>query len=108
MRNAFAYHPVYYHFGVEAINYVDLGPQNSRGFRALKVWLALQQVGRDGYVQMISDDIRLPRDLFTQPAHCPELQPLTQSLSISSNDSAPTEIFTSEKNADGNDEEVAS
>src|ERR1017187_6534977 len=61
MRNAFAYHPVYYHFGVEAINYVDLGPQNSRGFRALKVWLALQQVGRDGYVQMISDDIRLSR-----------------------------------------------
>jgi glutamate/tyrosine decarboxylase-like PLP-dependent enzyme len=28
------------------------------------VWLALQQVGRDGYVQMISDDIRLARELF--------------------------------------------
>ncbi len=37
LREAFAYHPPYYHFGVEAINYVDYGPQNSRGFRALKV-----------------------------------------------------------------------
>lgn len=41
LRNAFSYHPPYYHFGVEATNFVDLGPQNSRGFRALKVCLAL-------------------------------------------------------------------
>jgi aromatic-L-amino-acid decarboxylase len=82
LRDAFAYHPPYYHFGVEAINYFDLGPQNSRGFRALKVWLALQQVGRDGYVQMISDDIRLSRAMFDCIAHYPELEALTQGLSI--------------------------
>ena len=34
LREAFAYHPPYYHFGVQAINYLDYGPQNSRGFRA--------------------------------------------------------------------------
>jgi hypothetical protein len=28
---------------------VDYGPQNSRGFRALKVWLALRHVGAAGY-----------------------------------------------------------
>jgi aromatic-L-amino-acid/L-tryptophan decarboxylase len=82
LRDAFAYHPPYYHFGIEAINYFDLGPQNSRGFRALKVWLALQQVGRDGYVQMISDDIRLAQLLFERIPQYPQLQPLTQSLSI--------------------------
>ena len=82
LRDAFAYHPPYYHFGVEAINYFDLGPQNSRGFRALKVWLALQQVGFDGYVQMISDDIRLSRAMFDGIAHYPELEALTQGLSI--------------------------
>jgi aromatic-L-amino-acid/L-tryptophan decarboxylase len=82
LRDAFAYHPPYYHFGVEAINYFDLGPQNSRGFRALKVWLALQQVGRDGYVQMISDDIGLARVLFEEIARYPELEALTHSLSI--------------------------
>ncbi len=82
LRDAFAYHPPYYHFGVEAINYFDLGPQNSRGFRALKVWLALQQVGRDGYVQMISDDIRLAQELFERIPRYPQLEALTQSLSI--------------------------
>jgi aromatic-L-amino-acid decarboxylase len=82
LRDAFAYHPPYYHFGVEAINYFDLGPQNSRGFRALKVWLALQQVGRDGYVQMISDDIRLSREMYERIAHYPELEALTRGLSI--------------------------
>ena len=82
LRDAFSYHPVYYHFGVEAINYFDLGPQNSRGFRALKVWLALQQAGRAGYVQMISDDIRLAREMFERISQSPELEALTHSLSI--------------------------
>jgi glutamate/tyrosine decarboxylase-like PLP-dependent enzyme len=82
LRDAFAYHPPYYSFGVEAINYFDLGPQNSRGFRALKVWLALQQAGRDGYAQMISDDMRLSRAMFDCIARYPGLEALTQGLSI--------------------------
>jgi aromatic-L-amino-acid decarboxylase len=82
LRNAFSYHPPYYHFGIEATNYFDLGPENSRSLRALKVWLALQQVGRDGYVQTISDDIRLARELHRRTAAYPELEALTQSLSI--------------------------
>jgi aromatic-L-amino-acid decarboxylase len=82
LRDAFAYHPPYYLFGIEAINYFDLGPQNSRGFRALKVWLALQQVGLEGYAQMISDDIRLARELYDLIPNYPELERLTHSLSI--------------------------
>jgi glutamate/tyrosine decarboxylase-like PLP-dependent enzyme len=82
LRDTFSYHPPYYHFETEAINYYDLGPQNSRGFRALKVWLALQQAGRDGYVQTIAEDIRLAGELFRQIAQTPQLEALTQSLSI--------------------------
>jgi aromatic-L-amino-acid/L-tryptophan decarboxylase len=82
LRNAFAYHPPYYHFGEEATNFVDFGPQNSRGFRALKVWLALCQVGREGYVRMIGDDIRLSRRLHERVCEYPELEACTQSLSI--------------------------
>ena len=82
LREAFAYHPPYYHFGVEAVNYLDYGPQNSRGFRALKVWLALQQVGRAGYVRMMSDDIRLAQELYRRVADHPTLQAFTQDLSI--------------------------
>lgn len=82
LRAAFSYHPPYYHFGVEAINYFDLGPQNSRGFRALKVWLALQQVGRQGYEQMLAEDIELAKEMYNFVARQPELQAFTQSLSI--------------------------
>ena len=42
----------------------------------------MQQVGRDGYEQMISDDIRLARELFDRIAQYPELERLTNSLSI--------------------------
>ncbi|MEE8349751.1 MAG: aspartate aminotransferase family protein [Acidobacteriota bacterium] len=82
LPETFSYHPSYYHFGDEAINYVDHGPQNSRGFRALKVWLALQQVGSSGYIQMLSDDIQLARFLFRSVADHEELEAMTQSLSI--------------------------
>ena len=83
LRAAFAYHAAYYHFGEEATNYVDFGPQNSRGFRALKVWLQLRQVGRSGYVRMIGDDMRLSRRLHERVTAHPELEPLAQGLSIS-------------------------
>ena len=82
LRKAFSYHPPYYHFGEEALNYVDFGPQNSRGFRALKVWLALRQAGRAGYARMIGDDIRLSHALHAAVSAHPELQAMTQSLSI--------------------------
>ncbi|MBT8403078.1 MAG: aminotransferase class V-fold PLP-dependent enzyme [Gemmatimonadetes bacterium] len=82
MRAAFAYHPPYYHFGQEALNYVDIGPQNSRGFRALKVWMGLRQAGRAGYEQMISDDCRLARRLFHEADAHPELEAHTLGLSI--------------------------
>jgi len=82
LRDAFAYHPPYYHFGMEATNYVDLGPQNSRGFRALKVWLALRQAGREGYVRSIGDDVRLSERLAERLRAHPEFEVLTQQLSI--------------------------
>src|SRR4029077_17325014 len=63
LRNAFSYHPAYYHFDDQVLNYFDYGPQNSRGFRALKVWLGLRQAGRQGCLQMIADDMSLSRRL---------------------------------------------
>ena len=82
LRAAFAYHPPYYHFDERATNYVDYGPQNSRGFRALKVWLALKQVGAAGYRRMIADDIRLSQALAEAVGRHDELQLTTQELSI--------------------------
>ena len=82
LRAAFSYHPPYYHFGQEATNFVDFGPQNSRGFRALKVWLALRHVGRAGYERMIGDDIALARRLDDAVRRHPALEPVSRSLSI--------------------------
>ncbi len=82
LLNAFSHHPSYYNFGGEAINYFDLGPQNSRGFRALKVWLALRQVGRAGYLKMIADDMRLSRHLHSLLQARSDFEVFTQSLSI--------------------------
>ena len=82
LRAAFAYHPPYYHFEERATNYVDYGPQNSRGFRALKVWLALRHVGAAGYRTMIADDIRLSQAMAEAVGRHAELQLTTQDLSI--------------------------
>jgi len=82
LRNAFSYHPPYYSFEGEGLNYYDIGPQNSRGFRALKVWLALQQAGAAGYREMIQDDIVLARYLYDLAADHPELEAVTHHLSI--------------------------
>ena len=85
LRDAFSYHPPYYHFADQAeptIDYHEYGPQNSRGFRALKVWLALRQVGRAGYKEMISDDIQLAQALYRLVDDQQELQAFTRGLSI--------------------------
>jgi glutamate/tyrosine decarboxylase-like PLP-dependent enzyme len=92
LRNAFTYHPAYYHFQDDVVNYVDYGPQNSRGFRALKVWLALQQAGRAGYAQMISDDMALARRLYRLMQNHPCFEPITQNLSITTFRYIPSDL----------------
>jgi aromatic-L-amino-acid/L-tryptophan decarboxylase len=92
LRHAFAYHPPYYHFDDEVVNFVDLGPQNSRGFRALKVWLALRQAGAAGYRAMISDDIRLSRAMADAVAREPRLELTTQALSITTFRFVPVDL----------------
>jgi aromatic-L-amino-acid decarboxylase len=95
LRDAFAYHPPYYHFDERATNYVDYGPQNSRGFRALKVWLALRHVGAVGYRAMISDDMALSRMMAAAVDRHPELQLLTQALSIATFRYVPLDLRSS-------------
>jgi glutamate/tyrosine decarboxylase-like PLP-dependent enzyme len=82
LRHAFSYHPAYYHFDDQVVNFFDYGPQNSRGFRALKVWLAIRQVGRAGYLQMIGDDMRLARHLRQLMTRHAEFEAVTTHLSI--------------------------
>ncbi|HKQ62170.1 MAG TPA: pyridoxal-dependent decarboxylase [Candidatus Polarisedimenticolaceae bacterium] len=82
----FGYTPSYYSFASAdddpRVSFYELGPQNSRGFRALKVWLGLRQAGREGYARMIADDCRLARELYRLAGAHPELEAVTCALSI--------------------------
>lgn len=84
--DTYSSHPEYYNFSVNeadiAQNFYEYGLQNSRGFRALKVWLSLQQVGRSGYENLIGEDIELSEMLFDLAANNPELEAISQNLSI--------------------------
>lgn len=86
LRETFHYHPTYYRFGGDPAdaptNYYEYGPQNSRGFRALKVWMGMKQAGRDGIVRMIREDIALARTLRDALAAHPEIEVCTTGLSI--------------------------
>jgi glutamate/tyrosine decarboxylase-like PLP-dependent enzyme len=104
LRDTFSYHPAYYSFDQESeqpgLNYYEYGPQNSRGFRALKVWLGLRQVGREGYRKMISDDIRLAKSLFEIARAHPELEALTLGLSICTFRYVPAGLETGAENVE--------
>ncbi len=99
--NTYSSHPVYYNFGgndeLLTQNYYEYGLQNSRGFRALKVWLALQQIGRTGYAKLISDDVELAKLLFERAEHHPELEAVTQNLSITTLRYVPLDLTQTNK-----------
>jgi len=96
LRAPFSHKPTYFHFEglVEdpPINFHEWGPQNSRGFRALKVWLAFRQMGREGYTKMIGDDIALARRMYERVAAHRELEALTCRLSITTFRYVPSDL----------------
>jgi glutamate/tyrosine decarboxylase-like PLP-dependent enzyme len=61
LENSFSFHAPYLATAgsAEKVDMVERSPENSRPFRALKVWLALQAYGRDGYSGMIEQNIQL-------------------------------------------------
>jgi glutamate/tyrosine decarboxylase-like PLP-dependent enzyme len=61
LNEAFAFQAAYLRQVAEPgrVDLVDRTPENTRGFRALKVWLALQAYGREGYRQMIEWNIQV-------------------------------------------------
>lgn len=89
---AFSYRPDYYYFQQDAKNFFEHGLQNSRGFRALKVWLQLKQVGRAGYARMMSEDIELARRFHEICSMRPELEARGHGLSITTYRFVPEDL----------------
>ncbi len=85
LTDAFSFHPAYYNFDGEEepqTNFYERGPQNSRGFRALKVWLGFRQVGAEGHIRMIRDDINLAERLLELLKRNAGIETFTCHLSI--------------------------
>ena len=103
LHNAFVSKPSYYQFddneGQEVKNYYEYGPQNSRAFRALKIWLGFQQAGASGYRRMIADDIELSRRMYDFVGKEPLLEQGTQSLSIATFRFVPANLRKRSMNA---------
>lgn len=82
----FGFRPPYYRLGDSAdagsVDYFEHGLQNTRGFRALKVWMALRESGRSGYQARIRDNIALARRLYEKAGSAADLEAGTNNLSI--------------------------
>jgi glutamate/tyrosine decarboxylase-like PLP-dependent enzyme len=63
MRDTFSLTPPYLRDDASLPWFSEFGPQQTRGFRALKLWMVLQQIGEQGYRELISRDIVLARAL---------------------------------------------
>jgi len=95
LRDAFAFYPQYYLLDAErdeGTNFYQLGMQNSRGFRALKVWLALRVAGRRGYQESIRGDIALAQHLYDLVDRHPEFVAGTIHLSIATFRFVPADL----------------
>jgi glutamate/tyrosine decarboxylase-like PLP-dependent enzyme len=100
LSNAFGFRPAYYDFSSEdedPVNFYELGPQNSRGFRALKVWTSLLTAGRQGYRQLIEDDIRLTDHLKAVLDAQPDFEMHSCNMSIATFQYLPGEDMTKEE-----------
>lgn len=96
LTDAFAFSTHYYNSADDVpdmpVPFRDLGLQTSRSFRALKVWLLIQQSGRVGYSRMISDDIDLARQMAAQVDQTDGLELTGQGLSITTFRYVPTDL----------------
>jgi len=78
-RDTFSMRPVYLEaqeqgLGAGAVWPCDLGPELSRGFRALKVWFALKQHGTEKLGQMIEKNVRQAQYLAARIAADPGME----------------------------------
>jgi glutamate/tyrosine decarboxylase-like PLP-dependent enzyme len=80
LADAFAIEPSYVHDDKEltgrGVDFYTLGPQFSRGFHALKIWVSLLAHGWSAYERRIAHDVALAKYLYERTAASPDLEPV--------------------------------
>jgi aromatic-L-amino-acid/L-tryptophan decarboxylase len=84
LTRTFGLRPTYYNFGEysKIVHYYEQGPQNSRHLRALKVWMSLNQHGREGHASLIARDIDLTGEFFRAVQSADQLEAWTCNLCV--------------------------
>jgi glutamate/tyrosine decarboxylase-like PLP-dependent enzyme len=68
---------------VGPVSFNERGPELSRGFKALKVWMGLKRHGRRGYAAAVEHDVEMARFLASEVKARPDLELLAEpTLSI--------------------------
>ncbi len=60
----------------EGLDYYDYGPQMSRGFRALKLWMTLQHYGVEGYQRLLRQNVQCAEHLHALVSQADEFEVL--------------------------------
>jgi len=60
--------------------FAERGPELSRGFKALKVWMGLKRHGRKGYAAAVENDVELARFLSDEVDRRPEFERLAETV----------------------------
>ncbi len=79
LRRAFSIHAPYLGEGAidpAALDYLEQGPQMSRGFRALKVWMTLRSFGAEGLRRQFAHQLAMARHLHRLVAEHPDFEVL--------------------------------
>jgi aromatic-L-amino-acid decarboxylase len=74
MRDAFSLVPSYLRDDTALPWFSEFGIQQSRGFRALKLWIAIRQVGLEGYRRSISHDLSMAGSLQQRLRDAPDFE----------------------------------
>lgn len=87
LADAFAIEPSYVYedkaLTGRGVDLYALGPQFSRGFHALKIWVSLLAHGWAAYERRIAHDVALARYLYECAAASPELEPVGPAPTLS-------------------------
>lgn len=62
------------------LDYLEYGPQMSRGFRALKVWMSLKHYGVEGYRKLLRQNIKAAEHLDRMVRDSPDFEALHSPL----------------------------
>jgi glutamate/tyrosine decarboxylase-like PLP-dependent enzyme len=98
LADAFAIDPSYVYddkaLTGRGVDFYSLGPQFSRGFHALKIWVSLLAHGWSAYERRIAHDVALARYLHERAAASPDLEAVgpTPALSIACFRYVPREL----------------